>query len=250
MVSRINLRAILWATPLLVLPLVTADEAGSPKPSQYAPIQDVVAQIEAFLQQLGTDLSAEADYGDDQKSRVAKDANTLIVLAQILATHNEKHDRQKSAAPLLSASQGLANSTEKFADAKSALEKVNAAWKSDSGGEVKREPVANLQLLMKQVPIVNNKLRSGVSGRRFDRTIDQNAGLATTLAAIAEASSVDTDYCTGKDEEARWAKICAEMRDAAASINAAVRKKDQKAATAGLERLVKTCDDCHHDFRD
>lgn len=250
MVSRVNLRAILWASPLLLLPLVIADESGAPKPSQYAPIQDIVAQIESYLQQIDADLAAEADYGDDQKSRITKDANTLIVLAQILATHDEAHDRKKSAAPLFSASQALATSTEKFSDAKSALEKVNAAWKSDAGGELKPEPAANLQQLMKQVPIVNNKLRSGVTGRRFDRTIDQNAGLATTLAAIAQASSRDTDYCTGKDEEARWAKICAEMRDAAASINAAVRKKDQKGATAGLERLVKTCDDCHHDFRD
>src|SRR5688572_20409728 len=93
---------------LLVLPLVAADEAVGPKPSQYAPIKDVVAQIDTYLQQIAMDVSAEAEYGDDQKSRIAKDANTLIVLAQVLAAHDEMHDRKKSAAQLFAASQALA----------------------------------------------------------------------------------------------------------------------------------------------
>jgi hypothetical protein len=250
MTPRVGWRLLLLAVPVLLFSLLAADGPSSPKPSQYAPIKDVVAQIDAYLQQIGMDLASEADYGDDQKSRIAKDSNTLIVLAQVLASHDEDHEKKKAAADLFAASQKLASSSDGFAEAKAALEKLNAAWQGGSGAALKIETAANLQQLMKQVPIVNNKLRSGVTGRRFDRTIDQNAGLATTLAAIAQVSMADTNYCSGKEEEAKWARICADMRDAAASVNAAVRKKDQKTATVALERLVKTCDACHHDFRD
>jgi hypothetical protein len=243
-------RSLAWTLPLLLLPFALADDAAAPKPSQYAPIQDVIAQIDAYLQQLGNDLAAEADYGDDQKSRVAKDANTLVVLAQLLANHDDKHDRKNMAASLFSAAQKLADGAGSYAQAKGAFEQVTSASKSGAGGEVKWDATADLSQLMKQVPIVNNRLRSGVTGRRFERTIEQNAGLAATLSAIAQASMYDTDYCSDKEREAQWAKICAEMRDAAATVNAAVRKKDQTAATEALARLVKTCDDCHHAFRD
>jgi hypothetical protein len=251
MKSHNRLGPVVWSLPIVLsLPLVAADEATARKPSQYAPVKDVVAQIDAFLQQIGTDVASEAEYGDDQKSRVAKDANTLVVLAQVLGNHDEDHARKKSASALFAAAQQLAEGAGNFKEAKGAYDQAAAAATAPAGGELKWEAAADLQQLMKQVPIVNNKLRSGVTGRRFDRTVEQNAGLAATLAAIAQASMLDMDYCSGKDEEAKWAKICADMRDAAATVNVAVRKKDQSAATAALERLVKTCDDCHHDFRD
>jgi hypothetical protein len=40
------------------------------------------------------------------------------------------------------------------------------------------------------------------------------------------------------------------MRAAAAEVHTAVRKKDQAAAKIGLDKLVKSCDACHADFRD
>lgn len=253
MFSLSAIQRISWSWPLVLvfgLSLVAAKEAGSSKPSQYAPVKDLIAQIEAYLQQIGTDLAAEGDYGDEQKARVVKDANTLVVLAQVLANHDEAHARQSSAAALFSASQSLASDYEDFNAAKTAFEKVRTAWQSGNGKAVPWEPSASLTELMKQVPIVNNKLRSGVTGRRFDRTIEPNAGFAATLAAISQASMIDMNYCSGKDEEARWAKICADMRDASATVGAAVRQKDQKGATAALARLAKTCDDCHADFKD
>ena len=232
------------------LPLIAADKAELKKPSSFASAQEVVAQIEIFVKQIETDLGGESEYGDEQKGRVVKDASTLVVLAQLLGNHDEDHPLKKAAAALVTASRKLADDADEAATAKQALAAVKEALKSTAGGTVAKEPVAELAQLMKQVPIVNNKLRSGVTGRRFDRTIDQNAGYATTLAAIAEASQADTAYCSSKEEEGTWAKICLEMRDAAAEVRAALRSKDQAAAKTGLEKLVKTCDACHHVFRD
>src|SRR5688572_10724140 len=97
----------LLISALAILPLIMAADTASKKPSQYAPIKDVVAQVDAFLQQMGSDLASEADYGDDQKSRVVKDANTVVVLAQVLANHDEEHPRKKSASALFEAAKSL-----------------------------------------------------------------------------------------------------------------------------------------------
>jgi hypothetical protein len=234
----------------LTIPLVADEKASNAKPSSYAPANDVAAQLESYVKQIEADLADQSEYGDDQKSRVAKDANTLIVLAQVLGNHDGDHPLKKSAAGIVAAGRELADNVDDYASAKASLESLKKSFQSPVAGEVKWEPVAELGQLMKQVPIVNNKLRSGVTGRRFDRMIDQNAGHAASLAAIAQASQFDTAYCSSKEEESTWVKICLDMRNAASEVATAVRKKDQSAAKTGLEKLVKTCDDCHHSFRD
>jgi hypothetical protein len=232
------------------LSLIAADKVPPKKPSTFATAAEVATQIETYLKQIETDLAGETEYGDDQKGRVAKDANTVVVLAQLLANHDEDHPLKKAAPAIVTAARKLADDSGELASAKTAFAALKEGTKSTAGGAADWKPVAELAQLMKQVPIVNNKLRSGVTGKRFDRTIDQNAGYAATLAAIAEASQFDTAYCSSKEEEGKWAKICIEMRDAAAEVRNAVRSKDQSTAKSGLDKLVKTCDDCHHAFRD
>ena len=60
----------------------------------------------------------------------------------------------------------------------------------------------------------------------------------------------DLVYCEDEEAEQKWQEICAEMRDAAAAVGAAVRKNDQETAKQGLAKLAATCDACHHEFRD
>jgi hypothetical protein len=235
---------------LFAMPLFAGDTAPAPKPSSYAPAADLASQIESFIKQIDADLASEAEYGADQKSRVAKDANTLIALAQVLANHDEDHPLRKAAPAVVKTARDLADAADEFADAKKALAAVKESLRSMAGGQANWEPAAELGQLMKQVPIVNNRLRAGVTGKRFDRLIEQNAGLATTLAAMAQVSTYDKAYCSSKEEESTWEKVCGDMRSAAADVQVAVRKKDVAAARDGLEKLVKTCDACHADFRD
>ena len=112
------------------------------------------------------------------------------------------------------------------------------------------EPVADLAMLMQQVPIVNASLRKGVNGRRFSRDAKRSAGRAVTLAVIAQASMMDTTYCGDEEDEKAWKKICADMRDACAEVYKAMLDKDQKRAKAANAKVVETCDACHHKFRD
>lgn len=247
---RLTSNKLRWIIILGVTAALGSGTETMPRPSAYAPLEDVLGQVEMYLKQIESDLEEETEYAEDEQDRVAKSANTLIALAQVLGNHDEASARKKSARELVTAAREVARNTKDFATAKSASVRLRAALSAESGEEVSWEPVADLQELMKQVPIVNNRLRSGVNGSRFSRLIDQNAGHAATLAAIAQASLFDTDYCIDEKGEALWKEICAEMRDAAAATGIAVRRKDQAAAKEGLARLVETCDRCHHAFRD
>lgn len=229
--------------------------AAQPLPSTYAPAADLVGQLESYLASLQQDLSDAASYGQEQQDRVAKDASTVAVLALVLGRHDQPHKLKAAAPAMLKAAEALAGNAEKVEAAQADLARLKAAAEAPgtaASDDAPREwtAVGDIGQLMRQVPIVNNNLRRGVTGRRFDRTQEQNAGYAATLAALAQVSAFNTDYCADEEDERTWARICHEMRDAAADVQRAIRQGDQATATKGLARLVETCDACHHKFRD
>ena len=205
--------------------------------------------MDYFTKQIEKDLSDPAEYGEARQGRVEKNASTLAVLALVLANHDKDSPSKLGAAGMLEAAQLLAGNAGKHEPAVQHFKAFHQARSSQGGEPVSWEPVADLSVLMKQVPIVNNNLRRGVGGRRFKRSIDRAAGLSATLAALAQASAIDTQYCSDEEEESLWYAICGEMRDSAASVNAAVRNEDQAGAKAALAKLVTSCDKCHHRFR-
>lgn len=254
-----NSRSFVWTSCLLMVACLVSwlsaagDKSASEndaKPSVYAPAKELAAQLNTFLQRISEDLSAEADYQEEQQGRLAKDASTIAALAMVLGQHDEAHDAKRSAAKVIKAARKLADHAADFKSATTALAELKAALETRDGGPIEWAPAADMSLLMKQVPIVNNNLRRNVTGKRFKQSAEASAGLCATLAAIAQVSRFDDVYCSTEEDKAKWDKVCVEMRDAAAEVLAAIRKQDQIAATAGLDKLVTTCDACHHDFRD
>ena len=244
-----------WILPagLLVLLATTAFTADAPatKPSTYAPAKDLISQLEFFLDRIEQDLEDPDEYIDEQQKRVAMDASTVAALAAVLGIHDEEHALKAGAPALVQHAKGVAKNAKDHAAAKAEFDKAKQALEVTSGGGmVKLAGAADLAQLMKQVPIVNNSLRSGVTGTRFDRLKDKSAATAATLAAIAEVSAHDDSYCVEDGDLAKWQKICFEMRDASVAVANATRAGDQETAKKHLDRLVKTCDDCHHAFRD
>jgi hypothetical protein len=232
-------------------------EAAEVAVSKYVPLADLRGQLEYFLGELQRDLASETDYDADHQGRVEKGANTVVVLAQALANHDQAPSERSQAAALMKAAQQVAAAAGDYAEAKAAADGLQAARNAPAAGDnsTPGPPAgwsveADLVQLMKQVPVINNSLRSGVTSRRFERTAERTAGWAASLAAIAQASSVDFAYCGGEEDQQEWQKICVEMRDACAAVNEAIRSRDQAAATQGLDRIVATCDACHHRFRD
>lgn len=228
-----------------------APQPNDTKVSTYAPVKDAEAQFNYYLGRLEKHLGDGASYDEDHQRRVALDASTLAALALSLGMHDEETKYRRPAAKLIELAVELADSSDDFEAAKKKLAEFKTALHSDVAAEPTTwEPAAELVYLMQQVPNVNAPLRQGVRSRRFERSIDRTAGHAVTLAAIAQASMLDTTYCGDEDDEMEWQRICAEMRDAAAQVYKALRAKDQEKAKAGAERIAKTCDACHHRFRD
>lgn len=247
--QRYTLFALLAAV-VLATTAVTADPTPA-KPSTYAPVKDVVDQVKVFLGRLETDLEDKDAYEKEVQERVEKDANTVAVLAAVLGVHDEAHEKKATAKALLTASQEIAKNAKDFEKAGAALKKAQAAWEATDGdGKTSLEGVADLAQLMKQVPIVNNSLRNGVTGTRFERQKEKTAATAATLAAIAEVSAFDESYIADESDKPEWMRICFEMRDATAAVAKATRAGDQETAKKELDRVVKTCDDCHAKFRD
>ena len=115
--------------------------------------------------------------------------------------------------------------------------------------KLKWEQVASLEELMKQVPTVNAALKRGLTPQRFKTLQKQSSGQAATLAAIAQAVMADTTAVKKPADYEKWYQDCAEMRDAAGSVNAAIHADDKSATAAAMSRLAKSCETCHAVFR-
>jgi hypothetical protein len=239
---------VIW---VLVALAIGAESPVNTPPSRYAPVADLARQVDYWTERIEEDLSDRAAYGEDQQGRVQKNASTLAAIGLVIGNHDTEHALKKSSRAMIAAAASLAANANDLDKAKAALAAVQAAPASPADDmRLAWEPVADLGILMQQVPIVNNNLRRAVTSRRFAQTIDQTAGLAAALAAIAQASMVDTAYCEDEERERQWQSLCAELRDAAAAVNVAVRRNDQAAAREALAQIIKTCDACHHVFRD
>lgn len=229
-----------------------AKEKSKHKVSHFAPLKDTEAQLKYFIQKIARDLSDKAEYGEAQIKRVGLDASTVSVLAFTLAIHDKESKFKPAASKLMALATEVADNADEFDDAKKAHEALAAVFAKPEKGDdvVLDEPVADLAMLMQQVPIVNAGLRKGVDDkRRFSRNAKRTAPKAVTLAAIANASMLDTNYCSDEDDEKAWKAICADMRDACADVYMALMKKDQAAAKEANQRVVETCDACHDKFR-
>lgn len=222
------------------------------KVSSYAPAGDLLGQVDYYVERASEALADPASYDEDRQEKVARDANTLAALALALAMHDEDHKLKAAAPAILQASQALAEAYEEYDKAAAALAQVKkaVAGEAPAGEPVTWKSVADLPSLMQQIEIVQAQIKRGATdARRLKRQADKTAGQAATLAAIAQATLLNTDYAT--DEQlSEWEKYSVEMRDASAALNAAVRKADAAKAGEVLVALQKSCDDCHAVFKE
>ncbi len=252
-------RRLVWAQGSLLCCLLIGWLAASAeppaeevnrKPSSYAPAKDLEYQVSFFLDRIKEDLENEAQY-DTHAKRVVKDANTIAVLALVLGKHDDDNRFKRPATAVIKAATSLADKAEKLDEAKVAYQKLLDATKSPGGGAtLPWKSVGNIQEIMLQVPLLNTSLRGAVRSKRFNTTPEKAAGLAAGLAAIAQVSMFDETYCGDAADREEWVELCGLMRDAAKDVHAAVQRGDQAAAIAALKPLVRSCDECHDEFRD
>ncbi|HEV3137298.1 MAG TPA: cytochrome c [Pirellulales bacterium] len=222
-----------------------------PKISEFAPSGDLVEQVDFFVGRIEQTLADPADFDLAKQSRAFKDGNTLAALALILAYSNQEHPLKASMPRLLKGAQALAAAEDNVVRAQAALAEIHAAraGSTDPLATVKWERVASLGALMKQVPLIHAGLKRGVEGNRLARQAVQSAGQSAALAAIAQASMLDSEYVKRPADIEKWQRLCAQMRDAAGEVNSAVHAQDPQRVTAGMKRLAQSCDACHAVFR-
>jgi hypothetical protein len=228
-----------------------SEPVAVPKVSTFAPAADLLAQVDFFLARASESLSDPARFDLAKQSRTAKDANTLAALALMLAMHDEKFAEKPAMASLLRASGKLAAASDNYEQASAALVALKRArsGSGEPGAAAKWEKVASLPALMKQVPLVHSGLKRAVDGDRLARLKAQSSGQSAALAAIAQASMLDAQYAKTPAEATKWRERCAEMRDAAGSVNAAIHAQDAARVAAGMKRLFQSCESCHAAFR-
>jgi hypothetical protein len=238
------------ATTLIAIASAAALIANPPAPppmSSVIPADDLVAAAKQYVQELEAATADEKTFtasGD----KIARDANTLIVIALVLSKHDSQHALKSSAAALIAPAKTLAKAKD-LAAAQADVAKLKSALegKAEAVAEPNWEKLASLGKVMTQVTNLNTKLRNSL--RRLDpRKTDENARNATVLAAIGQSIIYDTHEVKDDKLLPQWYSMSAEMRDAAAELSRAVRAGDKDRATAASTRIQKNCDACHEVF--
>jgi len=244
--------AVVGAVAMTMAPWLTAAAPTPPKVSEFAPVEDVLGQVDYYLNRLEAALANEAEYSQGKKNRVNKDSNTLVVLLLAIGLHDQDSKLRAAAPTLLPLAQKLAALADDYSQAKQAFDELQATSEQGAtGGQpLKWEKVAKLGQLMKQVPTINNRLKRSLRKSKFEKDAAKSAGYAAALAAIAQAAMADTHEVKNPDDTQKWYDFCTTMRDAAGQINSAVRAQDFDTATAAMERMQTNCDDCHAVFRE
>lgn len=232
----------LWA----VKPASSAADDEAPKVSAFAPAKDLASQADWYIKDLDKIVASEDEYKDGAE-KVAKEANTLVVVALCLGLHDEDSKYKESAGAVVKAAQELA-ATKDFASAQKAVAAVKAAAESKSDVKLKWEKVASLPDLMKQVPVINSKLKLNIKGSKFESKAKETAGYTAVMAAIAQASIADTSATKGDDQVKQWKEFSAAMHNNAGAVNGAIHKGDAEAANKAMKKLAQSCDDCHDVF--
>jgi hypothetical protein len=242
--------AILAAVAVLATgTAVLADPPAAPKVSSLAPAKDIVSQIETYVNDLDKAVASEDEFKDSE-AKVAKLANTTILLALAAGMHDQDNPLKAAAPAIIKAAQELAKA-KGFAATKDGVAAVKKALAETGGdaGELKWVKIASLPELMKQVPMVNNRLKQNVRGEKLKSRAKLNAGDSATLAIIAQGSLADTSEAKTPEDVKKWYGFCIQMRDAAAAVNKAVHAGDKEAADKAMEALAQSCEDCHAVFK-
>jgi hypothetical protein len=233
-------------TLLAVGPAVSTADDEAPKVSTFAPAEDLANQADWYIKDLDKIVASEDEYKDGAE-KVTKEANTLTVIALCLGLNDQDSKYKQSAGAVIKAAQDLA-ATRDFASAQKAVAALKAAAESKSEGTLKWEKVASLPELMKQVPVINSKLKLNIKGSKFESKAKDTAGYTAVMAAIAQGSMADTSATKGDDQVKQWKEFSTAMRDNAGAVNAAIHKGDAKAADKAMKKLAQSCDDCHDVF--
>jgi hypothetical protein len=221
----------------------------APKVSSFAAAEDLVYQMGKYVDEMEKGTANADEYKDLPEGKISQTGSTMVLLAVALGSSDQENKYKANAAAMVAACQKLAAATG-YAATKQAVEGVVAAAKREGRGDaqVKWAKLADLKELMKQVPNVNSKLQSNV--KKLRAKAKEAGGNSATLAVIAQGSMANVSDTIKPAESKKWFAFCADMREAAAAVNAGVHAQNDKAVNESMDRLQKSCEDCHDVFKE
>lgn len=228
---------------------IAAEMPAPPKVSSFAPAQDLVNQLGEYVSDLEKSVKSEQEYADS-KDKLAKDADTVLLIALALGLHDSPN-KYKNAAPALVEAARKVSGAADYEAAKAAVLELKAAMSAKGNPSTltwQDAQSTSLEALMKQVPLINTKMKRYLRGARFKSKADETAGHTAVLAAIAQGSMPLAEETEKPNEAEKWYAHCAQMRQAASDLNKAIRAQDEDAAAKGVKVLTQSCDDCHAVF--
>jgi len=245
--ARAGLVAAVAMVLLSVGRLRAAEAPIAPALSTLAPVEDLVSQIEDYLKEVEESVEDQEEY-EDSVEKIDRYSNSLAVVALAVGLHDQDSPLRKATPALVKASQELAGAKD-FAGAKAGVAKIKAALSaSGDPSTLKWSKVASLPTLMKQVPLINTRLKRFLKPGRFEKNAAVIAGNSAALVAIGQGSMPNAEETEAPDRVADWFKYCVEMRDAAGALNNAVHARNEDAAKTAMAALQQSCDDCHTIF--
>lgn len=220
----------------------------APKVSTFAPAADLEMQTDKCVKKLADTIVNETEF-EYIKEKIGNEANTLVVIALALGLHDEPNKYKDRAGALMQAAAALAASPD-LATAKCRVAAVQeaAGGKLKSDLELRWGRAASLPELMKQVPLINTKLKRYVKGDKFKSKARLTAGYTAVIAAIAQGSMADTSEAKTPEQIKQWFNFSIAMRDSAGALNAAIHKGDVAAGAEAMKKLSQSCNDCHAVF--
>ena len=235
--------ALIMATGLSA----TAAPPKAPPVSKIAKADDLISQVDYYLERLEESTVSEDEY-TDSAGKVVKDANTMILIALALGLHDQDNKYKAAAPAMLKAAQELAAAVD-FSAAQNGVFALKAATSNKGDPSVlKWGDVADLHALMEQVPLMNSRLKRYLRGKRFESAAEKTAGETAVLAVIAQGTMASVGKTEKPDEAEKWYAFCEEMRDAAVALNASIHAQDEDAKDKAMEALGESCHNCHEVF--
>ena len=117
---------------------IGSDAGGRrPKVSTFAPAADLASQADQYIKDLEKAVASEEEYKDSVE-KIAKESNTLVVIALALGLHDQPSKYKASAGAVLKAAQAVA-ATKDFASARKAIAALKAAAEGQGKADVEAE---------------------------------------------------------------------------------------------------------------
>jgi hypothetical protein len=236
-----------------------ANEAVPVSAVPMPPIEDLIGQINEYVEKLGKtleELDGTVNYKNDGDF-VVRDANALALVALAVGKAEADSKYKKAAPGIIKAATELAAVTQSDA-AKKAYDTLKTALTSEGDpSTLEWTKTAELQPLMKAVPNLNSTLTRLTNTEKKLKTQlkkpERVFGTLAALAVIPQGSIANVKDTAKPDAVAEWKKECEQFRDAAVKANAAVHsyaeeKIDYKTYWEAFKEMTEACDKCHKEF--